>query len=479
MFRIRLIIALSAVTLLSLLNLNCTKIDTTTIGSGLIPAVDNVNTFDTTISILANNYDSFRVDCAKIYPTDERPLGYISDDPYFGTTTANIYTEFKPSFFPFKFPATRTFDSAVIILSYRKSYGDSTLSQKVNVYRIAETPFKADSSTCTFHDFDQNSVIGSKIFTPQRLADSVVAVNERGVKQLRIRLSTAFGQTLLNQDSSTGFKSDSAYKVFLRGFAIAPDVSYGGNAITYFNIADTNSRLAIYYHYLDTTMKPAVTNFRLSNGPNSYSQSATYVRRVRGNSAITNFLSGNPNGDSEIFLQTTPGTYALLKTPDLSRVSNRIIHRAELIIDQIYSPSPTDVYFTTPNFLYLDIADTSNSFRPELCDFNVSSTGGPNFNTFGGYRTSATDFQGHTISRYTFNISRYVQNVITKQVPARTFRLSAPYIITSGPFTELLCNQATPGLNIALNEPVIGRVRVGGGNNANYRMRLHIIYSRL
>ena len=34
----------------------CTKIDTTHLGSDLIPSVDNVNTFETTLDVVANNY---------------------------------------------------------------------------------------------------------------------------------------------------------------------------------------------------------------------------------------------------------------------------------------------------------------------------------------------------------------------------------------------------------------------------------------
>ena len=99
----KLFIAALTLVFFTFLNWNCTKIDTTNIGSGLIPAIDNVYTFDTTLSVIANNFDSASKDCVKLYPTDDRPLGYIANDPYFGTTRANIYVEFKPASFPFNF----------------------------------------------------------------------------------------------------------------------------------------------------------------------------------------------------------------------------------------------------------------------------------------------------------------------------------------------------------------------------------------
>ena len=471
---------LAALTLVffSLLTWNCTKIDTTTIGNSLIPAVDNVSTFDTTISVIANNYDSSGKDCIKLYPTDDRPMGFISNDPLFGNTNANIYVEFKPPYFPYSFPVTRTLDSAILVLSYKRSYGDSTAPQKVNVFQISNIPFKADSSTCTFQDYDF-PLLGSNIFTPQRLADSVIRFREKAINELRIPLSSAFAQSFFSRDSTNAFKSDSAFKRFFNGFAIAPDLSFGGKAICFFNLVDSNSKIAFYYHYLDTTMKQGLTNFRLSNSASSYSQSATYVNRSRGNSEITLFQNRPSTGDSSIFIQTSPGSYALIQTPALVNLNNRIIHRAELILEQVYSPSPSEQFFTTPSFLYLDVRDSSNNFRPELCDFNVSGGSGPNFGEFGGFRTLANDYLGRPINRYTFNISRYVQSIVTKQSPVRTFRLSAPAIVKSPTFSEQLCNTGTAGFNIALNAPLVGRVKLGGGNNSNYRMRLHIIYSKL
>ncbi len=123
---------------LCLLSWNCTKIDNTIIGSDLLPVVDNVNTFDTLIDVIANNFDS--ADCARVYPADDHVLGYISNDPYFGKTTAAIFTELKPANFPYSFPATAadiTLDSVVLVLSYKRLYGDSAIPQKIDVYQVS------------------------------------------------------------------------------------------------------------------------------------------------------------------------------------------------------------------------------------------------------------------------------------------------------------------------------------------------------
>ena len=462
---------------ISFISWNCTKIDTTVIGSGLIPAVDNVNTFDTIVNVISNNIDSVKSDCARIYPGDDRPLGYISNDPFFGATNAIIYSEFKPAFFPFTFHTAinRTLDSVVLVLKYRRSYGDSSKMQKVNVFQLTDANVHLDTSTCSFHDFDV-PLLGSVNYIPKQLNDTT---------RLRINLGTSL-QSLFARDSS--FLTDSAFKKAFHGFALSPDINFAGsNSLSYFNLADTNTKLVFYYKYTDTALTPPKrdnVSFILANSVSSYAQSGSYITRFRNGSEITYYTGPVPNtaGDSVIYIQTSPGTYALIKMPGLANVSNRIIHRAELIIDQVYDPSTLNANFTSPNFLFLDIKDSGNSFHLDLCDFNFSSGTGPNLGEFGGFRRSAKDYLGRDISRYTFNISRYVQNIVTKRYTPRIFRLYSPATVSSGTIllSDPLCTSGVISYPpFILNQPVAGRVKLGGGTNTNSKMRLHIIYSRL
>ena len=466
----------------SVVTWGCTKIDNTSIGADLLPAVDNVNTFDTTLEVIANNFDSVSTDCAKIYPSDDHVLGTISNDPYFGTTTAKIFAELKPEVFPFKLPtafANITLDSVVLVLSYQRLYGDSTLPQKVDVYKVGPAGIKLDSSTnsCTEQSYDF-PLLGSAIYTPESLKDSVKAFEENSANELRIKLDNSFGQDLLSRDSASVFGSDSLFKVSFKGFAIVPDVSFGGNALTYYNISDTNTKLAFYFRYpKDSNIDTTVINFRL----NSTSVTGNNIVRNHAGAEITNHLNHPPSGDEVVYIQTTPGAYAEIKIPGLTGLSNRIIHSAQLIMEQVYSPSQTDGYFTAPTALYLE-QKTDTGYRPIPCDFNIQS-GSPNFGRqgFGGLRTTAKDLSGNTISTYTFNISRYVQKIVTKGITNYTLKLSAPDFIINrvGFFDE--CSQGISPFNSPVNTVTVGRVKLWGTNdpNATYRMRLRIIYSRI
>lgn len=476
MFRCQFKIALPGILFLFFLNWSCTKIDTTELGQGLIPVVDNINTFDTTIDVIVNNFDTVSSECDSMPSTDMHALGIIDNDPYFGKTSANIYVEFKPQSFPNIISDSLNLDSAFLVLHYSHTYGDTTLPQKVQVYRLTN-PFILDSTytTCSILPYDNFNLLGEKTYKPQDLNDSIHSVREDATNQLRIPIDTAFVRGLLD---TSRLKSDSAFKEYLKGFAIVADKAFGGNALSYFDITDISSRLSIYA----TSTKAGANDTLVYDFPfTQFSGQANSITRDRGSSEITNNVSHPAQGNQFVYIQTSPGSYAELKIQGLTGLSNRVIHRAELIAEQVFSTSSIDNYFATPQVLYLDTKDTSTNGRyiPIPCDFTFLSQQ-PNFSVFGGVSKPAVDFQGNPISKYTFNISRYVQSIVTKGSNNAVLRLRAPYNIVNPTSYIDRCNQAISSFNFTINNIAEGRVKLYGTDNTNpQRMRLHIVYSIL
>ena len=471
----------AGVIFLSLLSWHCTKIDSTNLGGSLIPPVDNVNTFEAIFNVVANNIDSvpFGKECAVVYPTDDLALGYIGNDPYFGTTKATIYAELKP-LFPFSLlgvPAERTLDSIVLVLGYKKAFGDSLNPQSLSVHEIATTtaaPFKPDTSTCSVYPFNPIT-IGSVTYAPAGLKDTIrnIFQDSSANHQLRIKLSATLGLKLLARDT---IKTDSAFREILKGFAIVPDNV--GNALSYFNLEDGNTKLALYYKYKNTTGKTdtTVNYFRFT----AAATSANNIVRNRSGAEMNSFTNtNNPAGDNFIYVQTAPGSYAELKIPGLTGLSNRIIHRAELILEQVYSPLPVHQLFSPPNFLYLDIKDSI--YHPIPCDFSVVQ-GQPDIISFGGYKTNV-NVSGNTIARYTFTLSRYMQKLITSKKSVPTIRLRAPhYILNPAGYVDQ-CNAGIAPFFYPLNNIAEGRVKLVGGTysagTSPNSIRLRIVYSNL
>jgi hypothetical protein len=192
---------------------------------------------------------------------------------------------------------------------------------------------------------------------------------------------------------------------------------------------------------------------------------ANYINRQNGGNYLT-YLNNGPS--DKIYLQSTPGSYVAIKIPGLDTFGNKVIHRAEIVAQKI--PSTLDDVFTPPVQLMLD---RKNSLTPDTVfmlqnDLVADATGVVAFPAFGGELLKD--------NTYRFNISRYVQSIVTKHTPNDTLRIYAP----------LRAEVFNSSLGIPISLPVIdaiarGRLVLGGGSYADstQRLRLRIIYSNL
>jgi hypothetical protein len=255
-------------------NLGCTKIDSTTLGSDLIPAVDNVNTFDTILAI--DGTQGLFDDSTRTARADAHLIGSISNDPVFGKTTADIFLELKPQFFPFAFgnkndtindalAAGTGFDSVVLCLAVKSFYGDSTKPQHFKVYQInnGTTNFKDSAYKLNYQpDADyQPDLLGELTILPTQLRDTITlktTKKEKFINQLRIKLSTAFlGKLLENLDTSSAgagkkvYRSDSLFRDVFKGFAVVSDDAFAGNGLwKYITAGKTIIKLILHFQCL-------------------------------------------------------------------------------------------------------------------------------------------------------------------------------------------------------------------------------------
>jgi len=470
--------AFTGILILLFFAFGCTKIDTTTLGEDLIPAIDNIHTFDTTFSVIANNFGD--APCDTIHRDNLQALGIISNDPLFGKTNAKIYAELKPAFFPWNFPTADAnsfqVDSAVLILQYSHSFGDTNVLQKVNVYQLSDTFNIADNyTTCKVLGYDNSILLGTKSYYPSRLKDSVHGYQEAAANQLRIPISKTLIESFI-KDSARIFRSNTDFQSYFKGFAIVPDEATGGQALNYFNFS--TSHLSLYLRSASAgTADTSVLNFALTG----YSGLSNSIIRERGTSEITNHLTNSTTGDTILYIQTSPGTYALLNIPGLNGLSNRVINRAELIVDQVYSSNSSNDIFDAPINLSIEVKDSTlvnGSYIQIPCDFSGTElqTG---FAHLGGQLKTITDNAGQSIGEYRFNISRYLQSIVTKGKSNLTLRLSAPNYLTNTSIYNDWCGQPIGPFSILKNYIGDGRVKLNGTNNSTTRIRLHVVYSVL
>jgi hypothetical protein len=497
-------IAIAAIFLISLIGLSCTKLDTTDLGSDLIPAVDNVHTFADTLTI--NSTQGFFNDSTYISKYDDYAVGSISNDPLFGTTRASIYMQLKPSFYPFYFGnsgdtvtgAGLGLDSVVLCLKYRGFWGDSTIPVHLEVREVNDYQFGVDSiykENTTAYQPSTGATLATANIDVRTLANYVRFTNGRDSvnNQIRIKLPMAWANTLFNRDSikanagNNAYYSDSVYRRFYQGIAVIG--GGGGNGLIYSSISDTATKLEIHYRkrnngVTDTTYTSFRLNPSLAIVPVTrpeVSNTSNYIVRNRVGYPISNPAA------TEHYLQTSPGTYVNLSIPALATLSNRIVHRAEIIVEQIPTDPVMDEIFSAPNFIYLELKDTTATprWKPVYYDLNTSEFYDPDqkltvqyipgqidFQYYGGYRKSKADpLSGRLIKHYHFNITRYVQHVVTNHLHAYDMRISAPFNLH---YPQYSSSYIPYGNDIAM-----GRVRIGSGSNPNYRLRLRIVYSNL
>lgn len=493
-----LVITLGAIITSTLILLNsCRKInEATTLGGDLIPPVDNIHTFDTTLEVEAYN-ELFTLinDSTRVSYNANNVLGYVSNDPLFGKTDARMFLELKPTSYPFTFanlPDSVSIDSVVLILENAGVWGDTNVNQTVNVYELDQTnEFRNDTSYLVRQNvLTYSNLLGSRTFAPSILNDSISAyLDSNTVNQLRIRLDDAFGTRLIKYDTSAAnnpYKTDSAFRTKFKGFAIQAQA--GGNALMRFNLTGANTKLGIYYKYdkktptnPDKDTAVAYFNFKPYDtyGSNA-SASANYIIRDYSGTPIQ-AAQGGTAPDPEVFIQNAPGSFARIKIPGLSGLSNRVVHRAELIMEQVYDISDS----TFPSrFLMLDAYDPAlSSYRFMPYDFTFDIQGNPSLGAFGAAPIDAKNQLGQTIKTWHFNLSRYVQNVVNQREQVYELRLFAPYYIND--VYKPTVNSTSARTSVTVNATVgEGRVRLYGGDLSSpatnpQRMRVRIVYSKL
>jgi hypothetical protein len=468
----------------------CTKIETTNIGSGLIPPVDRVNTFDTLLEVVTSNFVEENIQ--RVYKSEDHVIG-ITTDPLFGKTTAMAYLELKPTSFPFSFPGKKAdliADSAVLVLSYRGSYGDtsSNPSQTFEVREIAQQ-MKNDSAYVVNANIATGNLLGSETVDLRRLSDSVINRFEKAKNQIRIPLSNLFADRFIKQydslNSDRPYLSDSLFRKEFSGFAVVPRIG-GGNALIRINLSDTNTKLALYYRFkvdASNSDTAAVSYFRFSTGSARISPSANanLISREQSGYPVSGYVN-TPKSDL-VFIQTSPGLFATIKIPGLRKLDNAIIHRAELIAEQDPDPS-SDKIFTAPRFLLLAAIDSVNKYNTNIPNDFIYGQTGPNIETFGGLLINKNIPSIGSVAAYTFNLTRYVQGIVSRKDNSYTLRLSAPANDSLKYFAPYPFTKSTPPVMLYLSPAVsnniaIGRVRLGGGANTRVPMRLRIIYSKI
>jgi len=467
---------------------SCKKInESTELGGNLIPGVDNINTFETSLNTLTNN--RLFNDTAKVGYSDLVAAGDVND-PQFGKTHANFSFTVTPATLgvnPFV-DTLVSIDSVVLYLAYTGAWGDTALNgvQTLRVFEVAQGSTFADTVQYRYNDpasdfavTTPGTELGSTTYTIRKAATDTISIRRRDTTKVagvvRIPLSTSLGTRFSQYDTTSnptkgGYHSDLSvaagkdgkiFRSLFKGLAVRSENT--GNALAFFSLADTKTKLTVYYKTKvnkDTTLRSFDFVHR-SDGR------ANYIRQDVGGSWSAHLNNTNPN-DSLIYLQASPsGAYASIVIPDLSSFDNKVIHLAEIV--GTIPPQYQSAIYTPPTQLFLERQRNDTLHYIFERDIPVNSLDGSlSLENFGGNLKS---------NSYRFNITRYVQNVVTRKEANDTLKLYPAFrtILRFG------SNSTVLPLVQLLPRVADGRAILAGGSFSDpaQRLRLRIIYSNL
>ncbi|MEO7444927.1 MAG: DUF4270 family protein [Ferruginibacter sp.] len=485
---------------------SCTKLDTTNLGADIIPPVDNINTFADTFNITSTQ--GFFDDTIKITRDEDHVLGRINNDPLFGTTQANIYLQLKPSFYPYYYGnagdtvkgySNVGVDSVVLCFAYKGSWGDTNEIQRLEVREILDNSFNDSfylAHSIKYKPSNLGATLGTKdVFIPS-LKQQVKFANDKdsSTYQIRIKLSSTYANRLFGYDSlpnsiNNAYFNDSIYRTFNKGLAVTAIGGLGqGNSLMYISLTDAKTRLEVHYRRrlkatgaVDTTY----TNLSLVSaqfGANPPSASANYIARNYSGAPIQNAGAGAH------YLQTTPGTYVNMKIASLAILSGRIIHRAQISIEQIPDNVYYDSAFSVPPYLYVDLIDTTATpqWKPIYYDlspyagynpddktgFYYFPAGGVDHTYFGDFARTKTNALGQVVKYYDLNITRYVQRMIITNGTNYNMRLFAPYKFI---YPQFKTPEFAAVYTLYNNPLAYGRIKIKSGDYPDSRVKLRVV----
>ena len=133
---------------------------------------------------------------------------------------------------------------------------------------------------------------------------------------------------------------DSAFTKHLTGlFKVDEGGSTPKDALAYFNLNNEHSKLTFYFRVKKNGVVDTVsTDFDLYITSAYTAYSANIIKRTPAYGYAGLSLSTGVIDADKIYIQSSPGSYALLRVPGLSGLDNRLIHRAEISFQPLDLP---------------------------------------------------------------------------------------------------------------------------------------------
>ncbi len=376
--------------------------------------------------------------------TDELAVNLLGNmiDPVFGKSNASVYFQLllQTNNIDLGDINSLQLDSAVLMLQYAGSYGNTKTPQNLVVYELDETMFRdSDYFSDRVFQTKPNEIGRLNGYIPN-FSDSITTRFEKYAPHLRIRLNDAWAKNIITQPNYSNLSSNELFLDFFKGLHVKAEEN-SGSGITYLDLKAPASALMFYYKSnLRDTVFTVVINADAATANNyKHDYSGSYAESA---------LQPNRSGDSLVLIQSMAGLKTKISVPNIKNLGNISISKAELVLTNFKNSIDITSQFTIPGRLTLNAVDSvgKNAF---LDDQFIGET------YLGGERFQESNLE-KTVNLYKFNTAVHFQNVISNQKEDYGI-----YILTF------------PSNRIA------DRLVAGGGNHSKYPMKLKLTYTKI
>lgn len=314
------------------------------------------------------------------------------NDPIFGYSSASFMAQLRLSKIAIDFPANGTFVSLDLIIQTNGFYGNASASQTLEVYELTKRIEKDSTyfSNLNVNDYINSSqIVGTTLFKPSaNTSDSIV-----------ISLSSALGNKLFYAFDSLYYNQE-YFKNLFYGLYVSVDGQSAGDAIGYFNLLGPKTRMVLKYQ---NPGESTVQEFNFVI--NSNSARVNVFKHDYQNTAFYNQITTSaPIQDSVFYVQSIAGVRGLVKVKNAEKwalKNNIAILKAELLLP-IENDVDTGTYKIPSKMQLVRINDENKYSFLEDYYLGAQYFDG-NYNAEGKY--------------YKFNIAKYLQRVVTGEIP--------------------------------------------------------------
>ncbi|MFN5362989.1 MAG: DUF4270 family protein [Bacteroidota bacterium] len=394
--------------------------------------------------------DTFNADLATIrvdsFPSSATGVSLIGsyDDPYFGRITSQCYSEMIPPFFQGPY-TNSTFDSVCLIMvPNRVFYGDSTQPVQINVHKVTQI--------INGYEADPMRISNTREFPvdPVPLGSASVLVNPLRRDSIKIKLSDAFGNELLDKLKDPNDKDMLAPDAFIKYFN-GIRVSTNGNGSFAFGCKDS---LVIRVYYKQSQLFLESKKYDISIGARFHHYNQITVNRSGAVLQDLNTQSEIPSSQTgnAAYTSYVGGAMARVRfnsIRDIPKLPNYTkILRATLIVRPLrgsYSPM-----FALPPLLRMASTNVNNQIGFDLFFIN-------NGNAITQYGNLTLDYLYGENTNYFYDVTDYVSTLVKEPT------LSNPGMLMLPP---------SPLMETSFN-----RIAVGNRFNNNGKTELVIVYA--